>query len=75
MSIEVKVTQLKNKIVVDNTANVVHVITQGEQGAKGLELSDINKVDGSVIRWNSSANSYVADATVTPLTLTDGGNF
>ena len=37
MSVEVKVTQLKNKIVVDNTANVVHVITQGEQGAKGLE--------------------------------------
>ena len=75
MSIEVKVTQLKNKIVVDNTANVVHVITQGEQGAKGLELSDINKVDGSIVRWKQSANSYVDDADDTPLKLTDGGNF
>lgn len=75
MSVEVKVTQLKNKIVVDNTANVVHVITQGEQGAKGLELSDINKVDGSIIRWNNAAGKYIADSTVTPLELTDGGNF
>ena len=82
---KIEVTTVKNKIHVDETkvningsstnSKVVSVVTQGAQGAKGLDLIDTNRVDGSIIRYKASVNSYVADADVTPLKLTDGGNF
>ena len=39
------------------------------------KYKDTNKVDGSILRYSESISKYVADSTVTPLTLTDGGNF
>ena len=75
MSTKISVTTLKNKIEVNGETKVVSVITQGAQGAKGLELDESNRVDGSIIRFRSSDQKYVADSTVTPLALTDGGNF
>tara|TARA_B100001057_G_C22469918_1_gene802205 strand:- start:178 stop:405 length:228 start_codon:yes stop_codon:yes gene_type:complete len=75
MSKKITVTAPSKKISVNSQTKVVSVITPGPQGAKGLELIDTNRVDGSIIRYKASADSYVADADVTPLTLTDGGNF
>jgi len=82
---KVEVTTIKNKIHVNETkvningsstsSKVVSVITQGAQGAKGLDLIDTNRVDGSIVRYKASVDSYVADSDVTPLELTDGGNF
>ena len=82
---KIEVTTVKNKIHVNETkvningsstnSKVVSVVTQGSQGAAGLELIDTNRVDGSIVRYKASVNSYVADADVTPLELTDGGNF
>ena len=82
---KIEVTTVKNKIHVNETKiningssttnKVVSVITQGSQGAKGIELDESNRVDGSIIRFSSSAQSYIADSTVTPTELTDGGNF
>ena len=82
---KIEVTTVKNKIHVNETkvningsstnSKVVSVVTQGSQGAAGLELIDTNRVDGSIVRYKASVNSYVADADVTPLKLTDGGNF
>ena len=75
MSTKISVTTLKNKIEVNGETKVVSVITQGSKGAKGLELDETNRVDGSIVRFSSSAGKYIADSTVTPLALTDGGNF
>ena len=75
MTTKISVTTKKNKIEVNGKTKVVSVVTQGAQGAKGLDLIDTNRVDGSIIRYKASVNSYVADADVTPLKLTDGGNF
>lgn len=82
---KIEVTTVKNKIHVNETkvningssttSKVVSVVTQGSQGAAGLELIDTNRVDGSIIRFDASAQKYRADADVTPLKLTDGGNF
>ena len=82
---KVEVTTIKNKIHVNETkvningsstvSKVVSVVTQGSQGAAGLDLIDNNRVDGSIIRFDASAQSYRADADVTPTELTDGGNF
>ena len=82
---KIEVTTVKNKIHVNETKiningssttnKVVSVITQGSQGAKGIELDESNRVDGSIIRFRSSDQKYVADSTVTPSELSDGGNF
>ena len=75
MSTKVSIATTKNTVTVNGETKVVSVVTQGAQGAKGLDLIDTNRVDGSIIRYKASVNSYVADADVTPLKLTDGGNF
>ena len=75
MSTKITVTSPEKKITVNSKTKVVSVITPGPQGAKGLELDESNRVDGSIVRFSSSAGKYIADSTVTPLELTDGGNF
>ena len=75
MTTKISVNTVKNKIEVNGETKVVSVITQGSQGAKGLELDETNRVDGSIVRFRSSDQKYVADSTVTPLALTDGGNY
>ena len=72
----VNVTNLKNTVTVnEGDTTVVNVTTQGPQGAKGLDLDETAKVNGSVIYYDSSSAKFKADATTTKLTLVDGGNF
>ena len=75
MSTKISIATTKNTVTVNGETKVVSVVTAGAQGAKGLELDESNRVDGSIIRFSSSAQSYIADSTVTPTELTDGGNF
>ena len=75
MSKKITVTAPSKKISVNSQTKVVSVITPGPQGAKGLELDETNRVDGSIVRFSTSAGKYIADSTVTPSELTDGGNF
>ena len=72
----VNITTTKNTVTVnEGDATVVTVATQGPQGPVGFELEDTDKVDGSVIYYDSSSAKFKADATTTKLTLVDGGNF
>ena len=72
----VNVTTTKNTVTVnEGDTTIVTVATQGPQGPVGFQLEDTNKVDGSVIYYDSSSATFKADATTTKLTLVDGGNF
>ena len=72
----VNVTTTKNTVTVnEGDSTVVTVTTAGPQGAKELELDETSKVDGSVIYYDSSSDTFKADNTTTKLTLVDGGNF
>tara|TARA_B100000508_G_C11347992_1_gene222506 strand:- start:104 stop:328 length:225 start_codon:yes stop_codon:yes gene_type:complete len=70
-----------NQVVVSQVSDVttVELTTQGPQGpafaATGTTLDDSNKVDGSVVFFDSSSGTFKADSTTTKLTLVDGGNF
>ena len=70
-----------NQVVVSQVSDVttVEVTTQGPQGpafaTTGTTLDDSNKVDGSIVFFDSSSGTFKADATTTKLTLVDGGNF
>ena len=77
MTKKITVNAPSKKITVNSTTKVVTVVTPGAQGAiaADFELEDTNKVDGSILRYSTSIGKYVADSTITPLTLTDGGNF
>ena len=75
MNKKITVTSPEKKITVNSKTKVVSVITPGPQGAKGLELDETIRFDGSIIRFRSSDQKYVADSTVTPLALTDGVKF
>lgn len=73
----VNVTTTKNTVSVTTEGNtrVVTVATAGPQGPVGLDLIDTAKVDKSVVYWDSSAETYKADATWTISTLVVGGSF
>ena len=72
----VNITTTKNNITVnEGDATVVTVATQGPQGETGIDLVDTNKVNKSIIYYDSAAGTYKADSTWTTSTLTDGGNF
>ena len=70
-----------NSVTVSQVSDVttVEVTTQGPQGpafaTTGTTLDDSNKVDGSVVFFDSSSGTFKADSTTTKLTLVDGGNF
>ena len=73
---QVNVNKTQNTVTVSETSqNVVTVAVQGPQGAKGLDLEETNKVDGSVGYYHASSDTFKADATTTKLTLVNGGNF
>tara|TARA_R100000278_G_C5439982_1_gene153329 strand:- start:388 stop:615 length:228 start_codon:yes stop_codon:yes gene_type:complete len=73
---QVNVNKTQNTVTVSETSqNVVTVAVQGPQGAKGLDLEETNKVDGSVVYYHASSDTFKADATTTKLTLVNGGNF
>ena len=70
-----------NSVTVSQVSDVttVELTTQGPQGpafaTTGTTLEDSNKVDGSVVFFDSSSGTFKADSTTTKLTLVDGGNF
>ena len=78
----VTVTDSSGSTVVESpVTSVVTASTAGPQGAQGptgdpgIVLDTSAKVDGSVIYYHSSGNTFRADANWTTDTLTDGGNF
>ena len=72
----VNITTNKNTVTVDESnSSVITVATQGPQGPTGIDISDTNKVNKSIIYYDSAAGTYKADSTWTTSTLTDGGNF
>ncbi len=72
----VNITTNKNTVTVDESnSSVITVATQGPQGEVGIDLSDTNRVNKSIIYYDSAAGTYKADSTWTTSTLTDGGNF
>tara|TARA_R100000388_G_scaffold94281_2_gene80999 strand:- start:1316 stop:1519 length:204 start_codon:yes stop_codon:yes gene_type:complete len=67
---------MSKKITVNSDTKVVTIVKQGAQGANASEtFEESGRVDGSIPVFNASLGRYVANATVTPTTLTDGGNF
>ena len=72
---------MSNSVTVSQVSDVttVEVTTQGPQGpsfaTSGTTLNDSDKVDGSVVFFDSSSGTFKADATTTKLTLVNGGNF
>ena len=77
----VNITTTQNSVTVtEGDQTTVTVATQGPKGPQGdagsnFQLTDTDKVDGSVIYYDSSAGVYKADATWTVSTLVDGSNF
>ena len=70
-----------NRVVVSQVSDVttVELTTQGPQGPSfttpGTSLNDSNKVDGSVVFFDSTSGTFIADNTRTVANLVDGGNF
>ena len=70
-----------NSVTVSQVSDVttVEVTTAGPQGpsftTSNTSLNDSSKVDGSVVYYDSSSGTFIADTTTTKLTLVNGGNF
>ena len=75
----VNITTEKNTVTVNGDTSVVTVATQGPQGPQfsttGTNLNDSNKVNNSVVYFDSSSGTFKADQTRTVENLVDGGNF
>tara|TARA_Y100000401_G_scaffold112608_1_gene112237 strand:+ start:1241 stop:1714 length:474 start_codon:yes stop_codon:yes gene_type:complete len=46
-----------------------------DSGAGGFTVESTDKVDGSVVYYDSSSAKFKADSTTTKLTIVDGGSF
>ena len=75
----VRITSDRNTFTVNGDTNVVTVATQGPQGPQfsstATSLNDSNKVNNSVVYFDSSSGTFKADQTRTVENLVDGGNF
>ena len=75
----VSITTEKNTVTVNGDTSVVTVATQGPQGPQfsstATSLNDSNKVNNSVVYFDSSSGTFKADQTRTVENLVDGGNF
>ena len=75
----VNITTERNTVTVNGDTNVVTVATQGPQGPQfsitGTNLNDSNKVNNSVVYFDSTSGTFKADQTRTVENLVDGGNF
>ena len=75
----VNITTEKNTVTVNGDTNVVTVATQGPQGPQfsitGTNLNDSNKVNNSVVYFDSTSGTFKADQTRTVENLVDGGNY
>lgn len=68
----------RNTVTVQTSGrtNTVEIATQGPQGPVGaFTLSDDDKVDKSIIYYDSGTGSFKADDTWTVSTLVFGGDF
>ena len=68
----------RNSVTVQTSGrtNTVEIATQGPQGPVGaFTLTETDKVDGSIIYYDSSSGTYKADDTWTVSTLVFGGSF
>jgi|TARA_B100000085_G_C18382295_1_gene446916 hypothetical protein len=70
-------TNGKTTVVQDTATNTVSITTTGPQGpaAQGFTFDGSNKVDDSIVYYDSAANTFKADSTTTKLSLVEGGNF
>ena len=67
---------MSKKITRNSDTKVVTIVRQGAQGANASQtFEETGRVDRSIPVFSASLGRYVANATVTPTTLTDGGNF
>ena len=68
-----------NQVVVSQISDVttVEITTVGPQGpaAAGFTFDGNNNVNDSIVYYDSTSDTFKADATTTKLTLVDGGNF
>ena len=75
----VNVSTTRNTVTVNGDTSVVTVATQGPQGPQfsttGTNLNDYNKVNNSVVYFDSTSGTFKADQTRTVENLVDGGNF
>ena len=75
----VNITTERNTVTVNGDTNVVTVATQGPQGPQfsstATSLNDSNKVNNSVVYFDSTSGTFKADQTRTVENLVDGGNF
>tara|TARA_R100001443_G_scaffold4256_1_gene12544 strand:- start:2725 stop:2961 length:237 start_codon:yes stop_codon:yes gene_type:complete len=75
----VNITTDKNTVTVNGDTNVVTVATPGPQGpsfaTSSTPLNDSNKVNNSIVYFDSTAGTFKADQTRTVENLVDGGNF
>tara|TARA_Y100001937_G_scaffold14657_1_gene19801 strand:+ start:1468 stop:1707 length:240 start_codon:yes stop_codon:yes gene_type:complete len=77
---QINITQNKNTVTVNGETRVVTVKTAGPQGpsgpaGSGFDLDSTNKVNGSIIYYDSSSAKFKADQTTTKSTIVDGGSF
>ena len=77
----ISVNETTNTVTVtEGAATIVRVATEGPQGPQGsagssFALSDDNKIDKSLIYYDSTAGTYKANSTWTTSSLSNGGNF
>ena len=67
-----------NSVTVSQVSDVttVEITTVGPQGPGfDLTLDHSDKVNDSIVYYDSSSDTFKADNTTTKLTLVDGGNF
>ena len=68
-----------NSVTVSQVSDVttVEITTVGPQGpaAAGFDFDGSNKVNDSLVYYDSSSDTFKADTTTTKLTLVNGGNF
>jgi len=75
----VNITTKRNTVTVNGDTNVVTVSTLGPQGPQfsvsNTNLNDTNRVNNSVVYFDSTSGTFKADQTRTVENLVDGGNF
>ena len=76
----VNITTTKNTVeVTEQPTTTVTIATQGAQGESfsvtGSSMDDTNKVNNSVVYFDSTSATFKADNTRTVENLVDGGNF
>ena len=65
------------ELEIDPKQPYIEITTVGPQGpaAAGFTFNGDNKVNDSIVYYDSTSDTFKADATTTKLTLVDGGNF